>query len=419
MGTNNLTTRAQEVHHAISFFLLQLRPLKRNKEHVMKSKAVFYLILLTFFASLVPAMHAQTFSVIHSFSGGTDVGFPTAGVTIQGNALYGTSYSNVFQMTRSGSNWLYSNLAALSGPIEARAVFGPDDHPYSTSVGGNGIVFTLTPRVGPCRDAACYWNVSVLHEFSSGTDGWWPTGDLIWDQQGNIYGTTIYGGTWNGGTVYELTPSANGYTEQVIYSFAQGYDGSNPTAGVIFNNKSELFGTTANGGPNGPGSVFKLTYVPGTGWTKQVLYGFHGTDDGAFPYGGVIFDSAGNLYGTTTSGGSGCGTFFELSPSGDSWTFKLLYSFPGHCGSYAPLRMDAAGNLYGTGNGGGIYGYGSVFKLSNTQNGWVYTSLHDFTGGSDGGYPQSNVSIDIDGTLYGTADGVAGNGRGAVWMIKP
>ena len=150
------------------------------------------------------------------------------------------------------------------------------------------------------------------------------------------------------------------------------------------------------------------------------------------PAGGLIFDSAGNLYGTTFDGGSGSGgTLFELSPFGNSWTYKLLYSFSGpdwrSCGPYATLTMDAAGNLYGTTNCDGVYDSGNVFRLRNTENGWVYTSLHDFTGGSDGALPQSNVSIDTDGTLYGTTwnggemNCVSGYGAGCgvVWMIKP
>ena len=171
------------------------------------------------------------------------------------------------------------------------------------------------------------------------------------------------------------------------------------------------------------GTVFELTYVPGIGWTEQVLYNFQNAGDGALPFGGLILDSSGNLYGSTRNGGSGGGgTVFELSPSGDTWTFKLLYSFSGvgiPCGPVATLSMDSAGNLYGTTQCDGIYNNGSVFKLSNTENGWVHTSLHDFTGGTDGGDPVSNVSIDTDGTLYGTASGGGDHGYGVVWMIKP
>jgi len=397
----------------------------------MKSKTLVYLILLLLITSL--AVHAQTFSVIHSFTGGTGGRYPSAGVTIRGNALYGNTYDNcgtVYQLTHSGSNWLFSTLATLPQNCDpaGRVVFGPDDHLYGTSwVGGaykEGTVFKLTPPVGVCKTVACYWTVNDLHYFGSGTDGSYPSlGDLIWDRQGNMYGTTEYGGTSNNGTVYELTPSGNGYTESVIYNVSGSPDGAIPYGGLVFDDNGNLFGTTNQGGTHNRGTVFEVTYVPGVGWTEHVLYNFQDADDGGWPAAGLTFDSFGNLYGTTSSDGSGGGgTVFELSPSGDTWTFKLLYSLSGDWG-YGPqttLSMDGAGNLYGTMLRGRVTDNGRVFKLSNTQNGWVYTSLHDFTGGRDGGgYVYSNVSIDTDGTLYGTAFGGGDYGYGVVWMIKP
>ncbi len=419
----------------------RIPPLKPTAEHAMKLKALFYLILLTLFTLLMPAAHAQSFSVIHAFTGSGGEGrLPFAGVTIRGNALYGTTSGNcgtVYQLAHAGSNWLLSTLAALPHNCDphSRVVFGPDGHLYGTSSGGgtyyNGTVFKLTPQVGPCKDAACYWTVSDLHDFGSGTDGQQPGyGDLIWDQQDNIYNTTMGGGVSGYGTVYELRPSGNGYTESVLHSFS-GPDGAYPFNGLVFDNKGNLFGTTCcGGGSNGFGNVFELTYVVGVGWTAHVIYNFQNASDGTVPIGGLIFDSDGNLYGTTSDGGSGGGTVFELSPSGNAWAFKLLYSFPGRgglCGPSATLTMDGAGNLYGTTECGGIYNWGNVFKLTNTVNGWVYTSLHDFTGGTDGGSLFSTPAIGTDGTLYGTTvlggdpncTGSGYSGCGVVWMIKP
>lgn len=211
------------------------------------------------------------------------------------------------------------------------------------------------------------------------------------------------------------------------HSFS-GRDGSYPWGGLVLDNKGNLFGTTFSGGSNDAGTIFELTYVPGAGWTEHVLYNFQGGSDGDGPAVTLIFDPAGNLYGTTTYGGNGGGgTVFELSPSGDTWTFKLLYSLSGfqYCGPSATVALDVAGNLYGTFGCGGLYNQGYVFKLSNTQNGWVYSSLYDFTGGDDGKLPQGAVSIDTDGTLYGTASQGANPsnncpfGCGTVWMIKP
>ncbi len=153
-------------------------------------------------------------------------------------------------------------------------------------------------------------------------------------------------------------------------------------------------------------------------WVPTTLYSFaNGNGPNSA---GLVVDGNGNLYGATRYGGSGGGgTVFELSPY--NWMFNPLYSFTGDpaCGPFASLTMDSAGNLYGTTYCHGANHYGSIFKLTNTANGWVYASLHDFTGGSDGAYPNSTVTIDADGTLYGTASQGGSNNYGVVWMIKP
>ena len=392
-------------------------------EHAMKLKTLVSLSLIALSTTFSPAAHAQTFSVIYYFGGGTSGEEPAAGVTIRGNAIYGTTSNDAYELTHLGSNWLFSSIAGFSSYPLARVVFGPDGHLYGTTWNGGtygyGTVFKLTPPLAICKSAACYWTVSDLHDFGSGTDGQGPeNGDLIWDQQGNIYGTTPAGGTSGDGTVYELTPSGNGYTESVLYNFS-GPDRAGPFGGLVFDNQGNLFGTTTGGGPNHSGTVFELTYVVGVGWTEQVLYDFQHSDD---PAGGLIFDSSGNLYGTTTDGGNeGAGSVFELSPSGDTWTFNLLYSFKGKtfCGPRATLSMDGAGSLYGTTYCSGAHNSGNVFELTNIENTWVYTSLYDFTGHNDGASPISNVSIDSDGTLYGTASEGGSNDLGVVWMIKP
>jgi uncharacterized repeat protein (TIGR03803 family) len=163
-----------------------------------------------------------------------------------------------------------------------------------------------------------------------------------------------------------------------------------------------------------------LSWVIGIGWRATDLYDFAGNGQAGSPYGGLIIDSSGNLFGTTYGNQSGHGTVFELSPSGNTYTFTLLHDFGCMwCGPMADLTMDAAGNLYGTSFAAGKYSAGNVFKLTKTQNGWVYSSLHDFTGGNDGASPISTVSIDTDGTLYGTASVGGTGGGGTVWMLKP
>ena len=389
---------------------------------------------------------AQTFSVVHAFNAPNGV-IPYSGVTIRAGILYGTTvclrYPNncgngsVYQIAPVGPNWYYTPISLFSGGGEtpqARVVFGPDNYLYGTTFGGGpqgqGAVFSLTPRPTICATANCFWTEKALHFFTGSPDGDGPGGgDLVWDQLGNIYGTTIYGGTSSLGTVYQMTKSGNDWTEAPIYSFA-GPDGGEPGAGVILDGNGNLFGTTYQGGLYGFGTVFELTYNINSGWAETVLYNFQNLNDGQAPFAGLVSDSAGNLYGATSDGGSGGGgTVFELSPVGDTWTFTVIYSFSGeqgkHCGARASLTMDNSGSLYAATFCDGANSLGNVFKLTNTQNGWQYTSLHDFTGGTDGAEPFSNVTIDADGTLYGTA-AYGGNsscnppvGCGTVWKITP
>jgi uncharacterized repeat protein (TIGR03803 family) len=144
----------------------------------------------------------------------------------------------------------------------------------------------------------------------------------------------------------------------------------------------------------------------GSGWTQQVLYSFLNQSDGRSPYGGVVFDHAGNLYGSAANNGQNFGgTIFQLSPGNGGWTFNLLYSLSGRMGPEASLTVDAAGNLYGTTYADGMHNDGSVFELSPSNGGWVYTGLHDFTGGNDGQGPASSVVLDANGNIFGTAYG--------------
>ena len=403
---------------------------------------LFFVLAVAFAMSAgSPAARAQTFSVIHTFTGtAIDGRYPGFGVTLRGGNLYGTTNGNgygdgtVFQMTRQGDNWVLVPLYIFSGPDGsgpyARVVFGPDGHLYGTAGGGtlqNGVVFQLTPPLSICKTAGCYWKETVLHNFASGDDGADPGyGDLIFDFDGNIYGVTSFGAAQ--GTVFQLQQSGNTWTENILYSFGFPPDGGEPFGGLIFDQNGNLWGTTAVGGNFVQyGTVFELMKV-GAGWQELFPYSFRGANDGAYPIAGLISDSSCNFYGTTSAGGSaGGGTVFELTPSGNGWTLYILYSFSGNNGGpFGPLTMDAAGNLYGITGGDGAYALGNVFKLTHTGNSWVYTSLHDFTGGADGEYPLGNVTIDTDGTLYGTAaagGSVQGNcapvGCGTVWMIKP
>ena len=413
---------------------------------------------------------AQTYKVIYNFSGGSDGATPEAGVVIDraGN-LYGTTSTRgafdagtVFKLEPKGSGWILSPLYSFTGGNDgqfplAPVTIGPDGNLYGiTFNGGNsdcelgcGTVFKLTFPARVCEAASCPWIESVLYRFTGGSDGGNPTGNVIFDSAGNLYGTSQGGGSNGDGTVFKLTHSGGSWTESVLHSFSAQSEGSSPQSGVIFDRVGNLYGTAIFGGPNDDGIVFELM-PSGSGWTEQTLYAFTGKSDGAYPVGGLIFDSAGDLYDAASSAGpNNGGAAFELSPSGGNWTFTTLYGlscsgdwcndslasggkekvflparFSDSPGPQANLITDAAGNLYGTTFSDGPYGCGSIFKLTPSAGSWTYTSLHDFTGDRAECMPAGGVTMDASGNLYGTAS-IGGTGSctqspcGIVWEITP
>jgi len=410
-------------------------------------------IVLALVLILTQSASGQTYRVIYSFTGGQDGNDPSARLTMDraGN-LYGTTYEGgytggnctehsllgcgtVFKLTKRSASWVFSSLYnfhwGTDGALPAGGVtFGPNGSLYGTTSlggvgpgGGDGTVFKLNPSPTVCKTALCPWIETMLYRFAGGSDGAMPDGDLLVDQAGSMYGTTHYGGgsgcEGSGcGTVYKLTPYNGGWTESLVYSFAGGAGGQSPSGGVISDSAGNLYGS-ANGGAYEQGVVYEL--VPSNGsWTEKVLYSFTGGSDGTGP-GELIFDPYGNLYGTATQGGSGGGgTVFLLSPANGGWAFSVLYSLTGSIlGPTAGLAMDAAGNLYGTTVDDGAYGYGNVFKLTRSGSGWAYTSLYDFTGGTDGGHAFGGVVLDANGNLFGTASAGGTHGDGVVWEITP
>ena len=398
---------------------------------------------------------AQTFTVLHTFTG-DDGSSPFAGVTVDraGN-LYGTTkYGGIancdlgcgvlFKLAPQGSGWNFAPLYKFAGPSDgkspiARIVFGPDGRLYGTTLaGGNstvngGTVFTLTPPPNVCR-TSCYWVKTTLWSFGQNNgDAHNPGyGDLVFDAAGNIYGTTEEGGTTQPacgpgcGTVFMLSRSQGSWNETLIYRFGDG-PGFHPYAGVAFDRNGNLYGTTPYGGSGELGLAYELTSSSGS-WSPTILHNFSLENDGGAPSAGLVPDNAGNLYGATSTGGSGGGgTVFELSPMGLDWNLTVLHSFESLAKPFANLAMDAAGNLYGTTTDGGLFRHGNVFKLTRTGDSWTYTSLYDFTGGSDGGNPFGNVALDAAGNLYGTTEGggsdagqcLVVSGCGVVWQIRP
>jgi uncharacterized repeat protein (TIGR03803 family) len=253
---------------------------------------------------------------------------------------------------------------------------------------------------------------TVLHVFSGAGDGWNPTARLILDSAGNLYGTTGYGGTYGQGTVFKIDSAGN---ETIVHSFAAGKDGARPNAGLVFDTAGNLYGTTQYGGQacdgQGCGTVFRIS----AGGVETVLYRFADVPDGASPLGGVALDSGGNIYGTTWVGGMySYGTVFGLNANGRE---KVLHSFAGGSDGANPLAapvIDATGNLYGTTSSGGAY-FGTIYKVDTAGHESI---LHSFTGGTDGAYPYSHLLIDASGNLYGTASQGGCCGQGSVFEFS-
>jgi len=314
------------------------------------------------------------------------------------------------------------------GP-RASLIFDAAGNLYGTTrIGGtygSGTVFELMPVAGGT------WTEQVLHSFGNGADGREPVAGLILDTAGNLYGTTVAGGTYGDGTVFELTPAAGGnWTEQVLHNFnSDGTDGTNPNAGLIFDATGNLYGTTPDGGTYAYyGTVFELTPDGSGGWTERVLHSFGSGTDGSSPYTGLVFDAAGNLYGATLYGGTygAYGTVFELTPAGGgSWTEQVLHNFnnDGTDGNlpHTELILDAAGNLYGTTRAGGTIGGGTAFELTPAAGGtWTEQVLHNFGSGTDGTAPRGGLIFDAAGNLYGASiSGPGVQNAGTVFELTP
>jgi uncharacterized repeat protein (TIGR03803 family) len=320
-------------------------------------------------------------STLYHFTGGLDGAVPYGGVILgPDGALYGT--------TAYGG---YGPCSTWGGMV------------------GCGTVFKLTKSGNT-------WTESVLYYFRQGPEGGTPYGGMLtFDQAGNLYGTTYSGGTGSCpggcGVVFELSPTSGGWTEKVLYSFLGGNDGSAPWAGVNFGPDGNLYGTTEFGGFNNSGVIYKLT-PSGSGWSESIVHSFANTDDGRRPFAGLTVDRYGNMYGATSAGGAnGGGTAFRLTPSGSGWNFQTIYGFTGTGGGQVAngpvsnLVIDNGNNVWGATGGDGTYAKGTVFRLTPTGNTWSYTSLYDFTGGNDGGIPRSPLVFDGNNNIYGTAAG--------------
>jgi uncharacterized repeat protein (TIGR03803 family) len=300
-----------------------------------------------------------------------------------------------------------------------------------------GAIVILTVFVASLASvpAAAQAAEKVLHSFTGGTDGVAPYGGVVFDSVGHLYGTTCQGGSYGNGVVYQMARKSGGmWSEHIIHTFnAVAGDGNCPSSSLIIDKSGNLYGTAPGGGRYNSGVVFEL--IPpaaGSGWGYRVLHNFSNNgDDGQSPFGGLVMDSAGNLYGTTQLGpDKSFGTVFELSPfAGGSWRETILYTFPINSSGFmvdgaepqGSLIFDAAGNLYGATNGGGAYGFGTVFELSGGIRPWTETVLHSFlnTFSSDIWTLQGGVVFDKSGNLYGCTEAGGTDNDGGIFELSP
>ncbi len=328
---------------------------------------------------------------------------------------------------------VYSFNGGIDGSDPAsQLIFDSAGNAYGTTVTGGsdncGTVFKLTP-IGNGQ-----WQQSVLHSFDCLGEGKNPYGGVTLDAHGNLYGTTVAGGsggtcTGDGcGVVYELTNSGGAWSETVLYSFGDSPDAAGPGGPVVFDKAGDLLGTTPDGGAFSAGAVYELSLNNGH-WTEKVIHDFTGGNDGAVgSLGRLLADAFGNFYGVTELGGAhSAGTVFKLAPgAGGTWRFGTLYAFGGQPDAafpYGGLIADTHGNLYGTTYFGGTNGAGAVFRVGPGAGigGWRDAVLYSFTGGSDGGNPTSTLVFTPGGQLYGTtsAGGDAGCACGVIFALSP
>jgi uncharacterized repeat protein (TIGR03803 family) len=410
--------------------------------------------VLCFLVATVQPAHAQVLTTLYSFTGGADGNTPfgslikdkagnlygtaswggSEGGNCTYNGGYGTGCGTVFELTRSGSVWSFTLLYSFNGypddaanPANEFLAFDKLGNLYGTTYYGGtvpcsgqpgcGTVFKLTPSQNG-------WTETMLYSFPQGNGAFSPDSGVVVDKVGNLYGTTFHSGT-GPGTVYKVTPSG---TETVVYAFTGGADGGYPFGGLVLDRKGNLYGTTQYGGTgqncggSGCGTVFKIA----PDGTETVLYSFAGGNDGQWPWAGVILDKLGNLYGTTWvgggtgCGGNGCGTVFKLAPDG---TETILHSFNSSDGEgvWGGVIFDAKGNLYGTTFVGGAYGEGTVYELTPSGGVWTQTVLHSFdsfAGSDDGAYPHGSLLLK-GGILYGTTQAGGANFQGTVFGLNP
>jgi uncharacterized repeat protein (TIGR03803 family) len=378
---------------------------------------------------------AQTYTVLYRFSAGYDGSTPMAGLfRDSAGSLYGTTYAGgmyslgtIFELAADGDEApLYSFNGSGDGQNPVVGVVGDaKGNLYGTTPLG-GSASECEHQCGETFELTSTGSFEILHSFGTRLDGATPEAPVILDAKDNVYGTTAEGGNTSCGScgvVYAITA---GEKETVVHRFgSHPGDGKIPLGGLLADPAGNGYGTTSAGGTSGAGTVYK---IDGTTHQESVFYSFTGGDDGGVPYGSLVRDSAGNLYGTTSRGGAFAqGAVFELNASG---TETVLYSFTGGADGGVPqagLAIDSAGNLYGTTTAGGdtlcaLQGCGVIFEVNASR---TETTLYPFPGGIEGALSFGGLILDSSGNLYGTASiggnvgGTCGGGCGVVFELTP
>jgi uncharacterized repeat protein (TIGR03803 family) len=427
-----------------------------GKTRWLSSVTPAILLAVVIFASTLSAAEWKE-KVLYSFQGGaSDGAVPTGGVVFdkQGNLFGATTgggpAGTAFQLrppAQRGDPWTETLIYQFQGESSkdgsepsgglimdaagnlygVTAYGGTGNCKLLGSLYGCGTVYELSP---PQQQGEA-WTETILYSFPTAKQGYVPNGDLVFDSTGNLYGATSFGGGkgttcdefygGNCGAVFELSPpktKGGKWTEKVLHAFASGTDGANPNGGLVLDSKGAVYGTTSFGGfasgacsAGGCGIVFQLKPTKRGAWAEEIVHRFKGAPDGGGPSAGLVFDTKGRLYGTTLGGGggrSGSGTVFKLTHSANgAWTERILYSFQfGNDGAEprGGVVFDTKGNVYGTASVGSASGGGTVFELRPSGRSWSFAVLHAFTGNPDGSWPADSLIFDAVGNLYGTTE---------------
>lgn len=428
--------------------------MRHNTSTLARILANATILLMSFGLLMATAAQAQSFNVLYTFVGNGSNGapyYPASGLVLNtggkliGTALRGGTTDNgaVFQLSHVGAGWVLGVLYSFEGGSDganpyAGVTIGPSGVLYgTTSAGGDpscgfsngcGTIYSVRPPASAPKSVEQPWQETVLYRFQGSTDGLGPGGGrVVFDSAGNLYGTTEMGGditdcSFNPGcgVVYELSSAGQ---QSVLHAFNpfSGGDGNAPWGGVVFDSTGSLYGTTTQ-----DPILYQLSPNGGGSWTENILYSFvQNPASGNDLYTSLLYAS-GNFYGVAQSGGmsgvNGGGTVFKYSAG----ELNVLYDFGTTrmptSGAEGPLIMDAAGNLYGVSQFGGTNGVGNVYKLSPSGGGYAYTDLYDFTGLADGALPDGNLVMDSNGNLYGTTccgGGSRGDLGGVIFEITP